>query len=56
MTAVATTIVTFLPVFALEGEGKLFDPLAGQTLVMLGSVIVAVILVPALSTYLLREN
>lgn len=29
LTAVATTIVTFLPVFGLEGsEGKLFGPLA----------------------------
>ncbi|MEC8625082.1 MAG: CusA/CzcA family heavy metal efflux RND transporter, partial [Bdellovibrionota bacterium] len=56
MTAVATTIVTFLPVFALEGsEGKLFGPLAwAKTLVMFGSVIVAVILVPALSPYLLK--
>ena len=56
MTAVATTIVTFLPVFGLDGsEGKLFGPLAwAKTLVMLGSVIVAIILVPALSTYLLK--
>lgn len=56
LTAVATTIVTFLPVFGLEGsEGKLFGPLAwAKTLAMLGSVIVAIILVPALSTYLLK--
>jgi Cu(I)/Ag(I) efflux system membrane protein CusA/SilA len=54
--AVATTIVTFLPVFGLEGsEGKLFGPLAwAKTLAMFGSVIVAIILVPALSTYLLK--
>lgn len=56
LTAVLTTVVTFLPVFALEGaEGKLFTPLAwAKTLAMLGSVFVALILVPALAVYLLR--
>ena len=56
LTAVLTTIVTFLPVFALEGsEGKLFGPLAwAKTLAMFGSVIVAIILVPALSVFLLK--
>ena len=56
LTAVATTIVTFLPVFGLEGsEGKLFGPLAwAKTLAMLGSAIVAIILVPSLSVYLLK--
>lgn len=56
LTAVATTIVTFLPVFALEGsEGKLFGPLAwAKTLAMFGSVAVAIILVPAMATYLLK--
>ncbi|WP_127716819.1 efflux RND transporter permease subunit [Halobacteriovorax sp. HLS] len=58
LTAVATTIVTFLPVFALEGsEGKLFGPLAwAKTLAMFGSVIVAIILVPALSVFFLNGN
>jgi Cu(I)/Ag(I) efflux system membrane protein CusA/SilA len=58
LTAVATTIITFLPVFGLEGsEGKLFGPLAwAKTLAMFGSVIVAIILVPALSAYLLKGN
>lgn len=56
LTAVATTIVTFLPVFGLEGsEGKLFGPLAwAKTLAMFGSVVVAIVLVPALSVYLLK--
>lgn len=56
LTAVLTTIVTFLPVFALEGaEGKLFGPLAwAKTLAMIGAVIVAIILVPALSPYFLK--
>ncbi len=51
LTAVLTTIVTFLPVFALIGsEGKLFGPLAwAKTLAMIGAVIVAVILIPAIS-------
>lgn len=56
MTAVMTTIVTFLPVFALEGsEGKLFTPLAWtKTLAMFGSLLVAVVLIPALAAVFLR--
>lgn len=56
LTAVMTTIVTFLPVFGLEGsEGKLFGPLAwAKTLAMFGSVVVAIILVPALSVFMLK--
>ena len=56
LTAVLTTIVTFLPVFALTGaEGKLFGPLAwAKTLAMLGAVIVAVVLIPAISVYFLK--
>ncbi|MFT6070468.1 MAG: Cu(I)/Ag(I) efflux system membrane protein CusA/SilA [Bacteriovoracaceae bacterium] len=56
LTAVLTTIVTFLPVFGLEGaEGKLFGPLAwAKTLAMFGSVVVALILVPALSVFFLN--
>ncbi|MCB1196866.1 MAG: efflux RND transporter permease subunit [Deltaproteobacteria bacterium] len=56
LTAVLTTIVTFLPVFGLEGsEGKLFVPLAwAKTLAMFGSVLVAIILIPALSVFLLK--
>jgi len=58
LTAVMTTIVTFLPVFGLEGsEGKLFGPLAwAKTLAMFGSVLVALILVPALSVFLLKGD
>ncbi|MBT4761515.1 MAG: efflux RND transporter permease subunit [Bdellovibrionaceae bacterium] len=56
LTAVMTTIVTFLPVFGLEGsEGKLFGPLAwAKTSAMFGSVLVALILLPALSVYMLK--
>ncbi|MEX1099153.1 MAG: efflux RND transporter permease subunit, partial [Bacteriovoracaceae bacterium] len=56
LTAVSTTIVTFLPVFGLiGGEGKLFGPLAwAKTLAMVGAAVVAVILVPAISVYFLK--
>ena len=56
LTAVMTTIITFLPVFGLEGaEGKLFVPLAwAKTLAMAGAVLVAIVLVPALSVYFLK--
>lgn len=53
MVAVTTTIVTFLPVFGLEGsEGKLFVPLAwSKTLAMFGAMVVAILLVPSLASY-----
>lgn len=48
VTAVSTTVVSFLPVFALGGpEGKLFQPLAyTKTFALVASVIVALTLVP----------
>jgi len=56
LTAVMTTIITFLPVFGLIGaEGKLFTPLAwAKTLAMIGAVVVALFLVPSLSVMLLK--
>lgn len=56
LTAVLTTIITFLPVFGLEGaEGKLFIPLAwAKTLAMLGAVTVSLILIPVLATFFLK--
>ena len=56
VTAVMTTMITFLPVFGLEGaEGKLFHPLAwAKTLAMFGSVVVALLLVPALAVFMLK--
>ncbi|MBQ47638.1 MAG: CusA/CzcA family heavy metal efflux RND transporter [Zetaproteobacteria bacterium] len=56
LVAVMTTIITFLPVFGLDGsEGKLFGPLAwAKTIAMLGAVIVALLLIPALSVPLLK--
>ncbi len=55
LTAIATTIVGFLPVFAMEGpEGKLFRPLAfTKTFALLGSVIVAITIIPAAAHLLL---
>ncbi len=48
VTAVSTTIVSFLPVFTLQGaEGKLFKPLAyTKTLALFASIIVAMTIIP----------
>ncbi len=54
VTAVSTTIISFLPVFTMSGaEGKLFRPLAfTKTFALVASVIVALTVVPA-GAYLL---
>lgn len=51
MTALATTIVSFLPVFAMEAaEGKLFHPLAfTKSFALVASLILGLIVVPALA-------
>lgn len=51
LTAVLTTVISFLPVFAMEGaEGKLFRPLAyTKTFALIASVIIALTLIPALA-------
>jgi Cu(I)/Ag(I) efflux system membrane protein CusA/SilA len=56
MTAILTTVVSFIPVFALEAqEGKLFRPLAyTKTFALLASVFIALTLTPTLCFYLLR--
>jgi len=56
MTAVLTTVVSFLAVFALESqEGKLFNPLAyTKTFALLASVVVALTLTPVLALYFLK--
>jgi len=48
LTAISTTVVGFLPVFAMTGpEGKLFRPLAfTKTFCLIGSVIVALTVIP----------
>jgi copper/silver efflux system protein len=48
LTAVATTVIGFLPVFAMEGaEGKLFRPLAfTKTFALIAAIIVTLTLIP----------
>ena len=57
ITAVSTTIVSFIPVFFMESqEGKLFKPLAyTKTFALLGSVIVAIVVVPVFCNLFLKE-
>jgi len=51
LTAIATTVVSFLPVFTMTAaEGKLFKPLAfTKTFALLASVIIALTVIPALA-------
>ncbi|MFO0915903.1 MAG: efflux RND transporter permease subunit [Pirellulales bacterium] len=58
LTAVGTTIVSFLPVFFLTGRDyKLFAPLAWtKTFALVASLIVAVAIVPMLCRILLRSS
>lgn len=51
ITAVSTTIVSFIPVFAMqEAEGKLFRPLAfTKTFAMLSALIIGLALIPTLA-------
>ena len=54
--AISIIIIVFLPLFALHGmEGKTFRPLAYTlTLALLGSLVFALLLAPALSSLLMR--
>jgi Cu(I)/Ag(I) efflux system membrane protein CusA/SilA len=54
-TALATTIVSFLPVFAMEAaEGKLFKPLAfAKTFALTASFVIGIVVLPALAHYIL---
>ena len=56
--AVMIIIVVFAPLFSLEGvEGKLFQPMAlSIVLTMLGSLIVALLVIPPLATYLFTKG
>jgi len=51
ITAVATTVISFLPVFTMEAaEGKLFRPLAfTKTFALMASIIVAITIIPPLA-------
>ncbi|NOY28974.1 MAG: efflux RND transporter permease subunit [Planctomycetes bacterium] len=58
LTAVSTTIISFLPVFTMIGaEGKLFKPLAfTKTFALLASVIVALTIIPPAAHLLFTVN
>lgn len=51
LTAISTTVISFLPVFALQNaEGKLFRPLAyTKTFALIASALVAIIVIPPLA-------
>src|SRR5690606_35789071 len=58
VTAITTTVISFLPVFVMTGaEGKLFTPLAyTKTFVLIASVLLALTLVPLVLEFLLRPR
>ncbi len=58
LTAIATTIVGFLPVFTMTGaEGKLFKPLAyTKTFALLASVIIALTVIPPLAYLMYKKG
>jgi Cu(I)/Ag(I) efflux system membrane protein CusA/SilA len=58
LTAIATTVVSFLPVFTMEAaEGKLFKPLAfTKTFALIASVIVALTIIPPLAHILFTKG
>jgi len=51
ITAVTTTIISFIPVFTLQAsEGKLFGPLAfTKTFALIAAIIVAILIIPAVA-------
>lgn len=55
LTAVLTTVISFLPVFTMQGaEGKMFQPLAyTKTFALIGSIIVALTIIPPLAHWLI---
>lgn len=58
LTAVMTTVISFLPVFAMEGaEGKLFKPLAyTKTFALIASVLIALTVLPPLIHMLYKKR
>jgi Cu(I)/Ag(I) efflux system membrane protein CusA/SilA len=57
LTAVATTVIGFLPVFALTGpEAKLFHPLAWtKTYALVSAIVVALLVLPAFAGLIFRK-
>ncbi|WP_047788667.1 efflux RND transporter permease subunit [Tenacibaculum mesophilum] len=58
VTAVMTTIISFIPVFTMIGaEGKLFRPLAfTKTFALIAAIIVALFLIPPFAAILFRKK
>lgn len=58
ITAVLTTIISFIPVFTMIGaEGKLFRPLAfTKTMALTASILVALFMIPPFAAYLFRRR
>ncbi|MDH7911592.1 efflux RND transporter permease subunit [Winogradskyella sp. SYSU M77433] len=58
VTAVMTTIISFIPVFTMIGaEGKLFRPLAfTKTFALTASIIVALFIIPPFAAFLFRKK
>ena len=58
ITAVLTTIISFIPVFTMIGaEGKLFRPLAfTKTFALTASIIVALFLIPPFASFLFQKR
>ncbi|MGI0106399.1 efflux RND transporter permease subunit [Salinimicrobium sp. WS361] len=58
LTALATTVISFIPVFAMTGqEGKLFGPLAfTKTFALISAMFVGLVVIPALAHGLFSMN
>jgi len=58
ITAVSTTIISFLPVFTLQAaEGKLFSPLAyTKTFALFSAVVITLVVLPALAHVMYRRT
>ena len=58
LTAVLTTIISFVPVFTMIGaEGKLFRPLAfTKTMALSASLLIALFLIPPFAAFLFRKT
>ncbi|TYP74381.1 efflux RND transporter permease subunit [Aquimarina intermedia] len=58
LTAVLTTIISFVPVFTMIGaEGKLFRPLAfTKTMALSASLVIALFLIPPIAAYLFKKR
>jgi len=58
LTAVATTVISFLPVFTMEAaEGKLFKPLAyTKTFALVGAIVVALTILPPLAHWIISKR